>query len=334
MSKKFERIQWDELTKSTRKRQLYEIDLAFREGWKWANEVLHDDRSEVLERTALLLIKPDGLVSGRLGTIVDYVLTKGFQIAALEVVKLGRLQWREMWRYQMTMATLDRIAVNDLILQGDSLLLGLRGTLNISIPASVYLTSLKGVSDISKQKDDCLRRLLNQPNQMFSLFHVADEPADILRELTILLPPLKLQRFLRTLRRGNVLSSAKQLMLKNLIWHFSANPIDLGYLKPIAKIEAALIESSHHHRLPKPYREQVTFALNLMRRGRNVEWEIFVEALSKCGIRLEKWELASIGAEFVERDEPGRSRLIDSIAAEDWATCVRIAAAQQQITKS
>jgi hypothetical protein len=58
--------------------------------------------------------------------------------------------WREWWRYQLTLATLDRLAVNELLLTGAPALLLVRDEKASPLPGTVRLTSLKGSATMGR----------------------------------------------------------------------------------------------------------------------------------------------------------------------------------------
>src|SRR5258705_416771 len=117
---------WSSLTRIPLKAQLYERETYFREGLADASEMWGQNFVPVLRSAALLLIKPDGLTSGKASTVVRFLQDNAFSIAAVEQPVLTRFHWRELWRYQLTSATIDRLGVNDVVLAGRALLLVVR----------------------------------------------------------------------------------------------------------------------------------------------------------------------------------------------------------------
>ena len=212
----FPHVGWEALTRSPLKARLYTQEAHFREGLA-ATEACYGDRlTALLHRTALLIVKPEGLAAGKALPIMTFIHDHGFVPVGVTYRRLSRLQWREIWRYQLSAATLDRIAVNDLMLRDPVLILLLNDTHALHIPASVRLSALKGPSDIARQSATCLRRLLNQPNRLFSLLHVSDEPADLLRELAILFDPTTLRRLLPRLS-AHTLAPASARRLQRIL---------------------------------------------------------------------------------------------------------------------
>jgi hypothetical protein len=167
------------LTMSRRKAELYEQDTYFRESVQEFRYL-----ADSVNRLALLLLKPDAVVSGQLASLLEEVADHGFTPIYVQVVTIDRLMFRSLWWYQHNAVTIDRLAVmSRLVRATPSVLILLRDDRlpprfnGRHWPASVRLTSLKGQ----------FRQILATSNSMFSLIHTSDEPIDLLRELAILL---------------------------------------------------------------------------------------------------------------------------------------------------
>jgi hypothetical protein len=299
-------------TRSPIKAKLYRHETYFREGLADARQVLGAGATDALLKSALLVIKPEGLAGGKATTVVNFVRDHGFSITAVELPRLSRFQWRELWRYQLAAATLDRLAVNDLILQNQALMLLLRHDGMLDVPATVWLASLKGPSDVALQPSDCLRKLLAQPNRLFSFFHVSDEPADILREIAILLDVPARRRVLSTLGVGGQLSEVDQRLLDDTLAASdrAAHPLDAQV--SLERVDQAFRDVSG------AAAERVRTDLASMRRGERISWRPFAQAVADAGVELDRWDLATLGASFIVYDEPGTSKLIGGVDIALW----------------
>jgi hypothetical protein len=303
--------QWNALTRIPIKAELYSREAYLREALADARDILADGLVETLHRTALLLIKPEGLASGNAKIIVDFVRSHGFAVSAVALPTLTRLQWRELWRYQLTAATLDRLAVYDLILQDRVLLLLLRYGGLLELPASVLLGSWKGPSDISLQPPDCLRRRLGQANRLFSFFHVPDEPADILRELAILFDRGDRVKLLSKFDGGPLSAGDAQLLDDTLaVSQRAARVFDA----------ASSIERAAHavRDISGAAGARIRADLARMRQGERIEWRPFVQAVEAARVDIARWDLATLGATFIRYDEPGATKLISSVDPDAW----------------
>ena len=299
-------------TRSPIKAELYGHETYFREGLADATQVLGAGATDALSRSALLVIKPEGLAAGKATTIVNFVREHGFSIAAVDLPRQSRFQWRELWRYQLAAATLDRLAVNDLILQNEALMLLLRHEGMLDVPATVWLASLKGPSDVALQPPDCLRKILAQPNRLFSFFHVSDEPADILREIAILLDVSARRRVLSTLAVSGPLSPAEQRLLDDTLAASDRAARRLDAPVSLSRVEHAFRD------LSGAAAEHVRADLARMRRGERIAWRPFAQAIADSGVELDRWDLATLGASFIVYDEPGTSKLIGGVDIGLW----------------
>ncbi|MDB5652654.1 MAG: Nucleoside diphosphate kinase [Tardiphaga sp.] len=304
-------LAWRVLTRMPVKAELYARDTHFREALADARAALGENMIATLHRSALVMLKPDGLVGGRARAIVTFMQAHGFAIAAVVDHTLTRLQWREFWRFQVTAATLDRLAVYDLILQDRALLLLLRDETPEQVPASARLSAMKGPADISLQPQDCLRRQLDQPNRLFSFFHVADEPADLLRELAILCDAPVRRALLSRLEGGALPRQERQLLDDTLsIADRTARTFDVQ--ASLQRLMQALRGRSDEAA------GRVRVDVARMQRGETIAWRAFAAAMAAAGLEVERWDLALLGATFTVPDEPGASKTIGSVSIDAW----------------
>lgn len=306
---------WTSLTRIPLKAQLYERETYFREGSASAVDILGEDVQSALMKAALLIVKPDGMVSGKASTVVNFLRANNFCITAAELLTFTSFHWRELWRYQLTSATLDRLAVNDLVLRGSALLLMLRHE-GHDVPASVRLSGLKGPSDVSAQQPGCLRRLLDQPNRVLSFIHVADEPADVLRELAIFIDEPTRRRVLTAFADGTI-SPADQKVLDEALESSDAMAMTLDSWAALRRVEKALRRVGSRDSAAAAQRALTD--LKRMRRGERILWHPFAKALAATGICLDRWDVATLGASFIVYDEPGMSKLIKAVDAKLWS---------------
>lgn len=310
---------WKSFTRIPLKAHLYERETYFREGLTDAIEVLGNSAAEAIQKAVLLLIKPDGLVSGKASTVVNFLHTNDFSIVAVEMQTLTRFHWRELWRYQLTSATLDRLAVNDIVLRDRALLLLLRHNGDLSVPAAVWFSGLKGPSDISAQQPECLRRILAQPNRIFSFIHVANEPADVLRELAIILDEPTRRRVLMAFAKGEISSDDQNVLDKTLAMSNSTARV-LDAQESLMRAEEALRQAGSPEPSAAAAIQWVLADLERMRRGERILWRPFAQAFVSTGIHLDRWDLATLGANFIVYDEPGTSKLIQAVDAKFWSS--------------
>jgi Nucleoside diphosphate kinase len=142
-----------------------------------------------LWRTSYALFKPDAFAFGKATQALDHLARKGFTVVARHELQLTEAAMIGLWRYQWNRATPERMAASMSIgLMGPSILVALRVPEAVGgIPASVRLWSLKGSASADGRAPDRLRSVLGVAGRYFGYVHVPDEPADVVRELALLL---------------------------------------------------------------------------------------------------------------------------------------------------
>ncbi|TQJ23676.1 hypothetical protein FBZ33_3986 [Micromonospora sp. A202] len=183
------------LTRSPVKARLFGADNYFREAvWTFGGHV-----HEVLG-IALCVLKPEAAVGRRYGVALQALREHGFAPVDVLRVRHNRLTIRETWRFQLNFADRYRIAAMDLLLQSlDCVLLVLRDDRYRpnGVPGAVRLASLKGPATARLRRPDHLRERLGAINGLINFIHTTDEPLDVLRDLSVLLPPADRERVLR-----------------------------------------------------------------------------------------------------------------------------------------
>jgi hypothetical protein len=314
-------LDWSALTRSAEKAEHYRDEVYFRESLRTVREVLGQDAGSALWHGATLMMKPDGLAAGKLGTVHGFLRDNGFTVRAVERPELTRFTWRELWRYQLTPSSCDRLAVNDLVLCRPALLLALRHDDPGGIPATVLLASLKGPADVADQWPGCLRARLAQPTKVFSYVHVADEPVDLVRELGVLLDREPRARVLAALRHRDGehagLPDADRRLLAVALEADRRVVRDMDAAAALERAADALATLPDGAR-SGPAADRLRTDLDRMRAGGPIAWAPFARALADTGLKLDEWDLALLGASFISTDVPGVGKAIGSVRPDDW----------------
>ncbi|WP_431973605.1 nucleoside-diphosphate kinase [Micromonospora haikouensis] len=300
-------IDWSLLTRTARKVELYRDEVYVREAWADLSEVAGEARQEVLFGSALLVVRPEGVRSGKLAPTVDFLSQRGFRIVATEPLRFDRMLARELWRYQHTLASLDRLAVVDQMLAvGPALLLLLRGP-DSGVPATTALSRMKGASNPANRPPGTLRERLDQPNRLFALIHCADEPADLVRELGILVDSPTRRRLIRALVGGELaaVDAARLAEFRNV---------------PVAELDvrAAWKRVSAEVAATGPAGREALRLLDGAADGSPIPWRRFLDELARLGVGPSTWDLALVGSSSIEYDEPGAVKLLGSPDLDAW----------------
>jgi len=142
-----------------------------------------------------MLLRPDAFVSGRLRRILPTLRAHGLVPVAVRVVRPDSAQTVRLWCYQANVSTPQRLQLLDeLMTSGPSLYLVLRDDRpRVLTPATVHATYIKGPTLTHKRRADHLRSLAGPPvANLLSYIHAADDPADWVREMAVLLAPMAL----------------------------------------------------------------------------------------------------------------------------------------------
>ncbi|MBY8884735.1 nucleoside-diphosphate kinase [Streptomyces sp. PTM05] len=309
---------WSALTRMPVKAYHYELDTCFREGQDEVQEAFGDRQEEVLHRSALMLVKPDGMATGKLGVIRDFLGTHNFSIIGAELFRFNRHTGRELWRHQHTLASLDRLAVNDIVLQaGPTLLLLLRRFGDHPEPATVHLSSLKGKADMSQQTPDSLRGVLQRPNRLCSMIHCADEPADLVRELNLLMDPAPRHRLLGRLREG-VSSPADEDLLDHVLHSGEFGNVTLDRDGAVRRIRHTVRERATEHPDLAAAAGRIEAWLEGTERGELLPWREFTRVLKSLDIKVDVWDMAIVGSSHIVEDEPGAIKVIGNPRSGSW----------------
>jgi hypothetical protein len=169
-----------------------------RHGWASTEALCH-----LLWNTASLLLRPDAIAGGRAANVLPVLRDLGLVPVAVAAVRLSLAQTRELWRYQANVSTPERLRLLDLLMtSGHSLyILFHDATRRVSAPATVHLTYLKGTAIVANRRKWHLRTLAGpKVANILSYVHVADDPADLIREIALLFPK---RRWLELLKQAD-----------------------------------------------------------------------------------------------------------------------------------
>jgi nucleoside diphosphate kinase len=298
------------LTRIPGKARAYRRETWFREGLDGADRAWGPDRDRVLRHSAMIMIKPDGVAAGCVDAVLEFLAARDFALTGSFTLPFTRMLWRELWRYQLTSATLDRLSVNDLVLQGSGLLLTVRADDPGDLPASVRLSGMKGSADLRRRRPGTLRERLGHPHRVFSFVHVADEPADILRELALLFEPEE---------RAEVLGCmAAPPEVPDHAAVERARAADVGWRYDPTAAATRIVRCIEQAAPPADVCERAIGLVDAVGFGRPVSWTEILDALRATTATFDRWDLATLGAVVITADDPGEPKVIDNPDPAAW----------------
>ncbi|MCO8304683.1 nucleoside-diphosphate kinase [Streptomyces sp. RKCA744] len=285
-----------ELSRVPRKREVYAGDPYFRDAWDDLRAAFGDGPDAVarLHRAASLVLRPDAVATRGGERLLRAVCGAGFVPVACEVFRFDRHTTREVWRYQLNIATRERIDVMDMIMPaGDALYVLLREDRAPSaVPAATRLSSMKGPSRPEDRGPADLRTIAGPAQaSVLTYVHVADEPADVVRDLGIFFDRPERNRLLARLDAADDATDA--------------------VLKTLAEVEARS-ESSALTWRPALDRLEVLLAdrtdatglrtlLHAVRSGRSRDWQTLLALADRLGVAWSHWDRVAVAAELSAR---------------------------------
>ncbi|MGW3910028.1 hypothetical protein ACWEBX_00655 [Streptomyces sp. NPDC005070] len=139
------------------------------------------------------MFKPDAVVGRRVEPALAFLAGHGFEPLGALTVRVDARVCRELWRYQINAAPLAVIRAVDMILESGPpclfvALRDTRGPERTGTTAAERLAELKGSSKNRSVDGGSLRGTLGCELMCLNFLHAPDDPADLIRELGVLLP--------------------------------------------------------------------------------------------------------------------------------------------------
>lgn len=299
---------------------VFSTESYFREAWDGALAEFGSGAEALVQRLALVTFKPESIVGRRVGRCLDFLLEHGFVAIAHRRFRYTRRSMREIWRYQWNVATLERLALSDVMNTAtESLFVVLQDVQEpLEVPATVRLRGLKGSALPWLRKPDQLRSVLGGGNRMMTFVHCSDEPIDVIREIGICFGRREQRALLREIRggifrdrRAEVLDAAEALYEET-----PAHSLDLD--EALASLEATLREAERRRPERAEQVEAVRTRLRLAESGEPLAWRQFEEDLASLGVEAPLWDCVVLGSQFVQHDVENEVCTIDDDGRPEW----------------
>lgn len=295
------------MTRLPAKRELFATDEDFVSAQLCATDVFRDDEHfrHCLKTTGLLVFKPEALWTRCLHRGLALVVERGAAIRWASEVNFDRDLIRRMWKYQRSAWPPDRAELMDVVLESAPSLLVVLAFPERSVPASVELTDYKGPVTVSRRGAHHLRAAISErQHPFFNYVHSADEPADVLRELSVLLAPDGLRAALIAIRDGLDHSAVARSLASALVDAHEPREID----------PAAVLVRLHASAAPESRRQ--LHLIERWLREPDLPWTQLAAALSETSI--DPWSLLVLRASRMEMRRHGIEPLIPSCEIGDW----------------
>ncbi len=181
-------------SQSATKRHYFAQETSYRETWALIQDMAGRGANAAWSRHTYILFKPDAVVSHAVRKGLALLAECGFEALACAPLSITRHQLRELWRFDMNKVPVERLAAADLLFSaGEALVVLLRDPTGSG--ASERLRDLKGHAKSANRAPDQLRARLGAGDFLLDFVHSPDEPADMVRELGLLLTRRQLAHF-------------------------------------------------------------------------------------------------------------------------------------------
>jgi hypothetical protein len=238
--------------------------------------------------------------------VFDFVVDRGFVPVATASVPISRSAAHHLWRFQWNAATTDRVELTNLVnARSESMLIVLRDMVAGPVPTAIKLWKMKGSAYAHRRTEEHLRTALGMHSRMLGFVHTPDEPADLVRELSILLDPRALTQLLRAAIAATPDRDALHLRTcRSAALDFQARCAPHS-VDPSEVMERRAPWSKH------PIASEVWSALKNCRR---MGLSTILDALSSGSNDALDWDVLTLAAELIEHDKTGVSARLDARA--------------------
>ena len=307
----------ENLSRNQSKCNIFGGDPYFRDSWDTFLGFFENEKElgELLNSLALLVIRPDAIISGKVNVGLQTICLNGFRPIAYSLFKYDRLMVREGWRYQLNIATRERIDVMDMILIDELAILVLfkDEKPKMDVPASVRLSSLKGPSLPERRKNTDLRCIFGDAQEsVLTFIHISDEPADVVRELGVFIDETTRERVFRDIKAGTV-SSREVLGVCEAVCREAGRHsiIFENVLREIRKEKLSRVSCSQ-------LKCKIDSEIEMMKKGESLDWKRFIKLCGDGGLGLCKWDEIAIASRLCSRHNLSLKPVIPDICAGSW----------------
>lgn len=307
------------------KRDYYGDDPYFWEGWSsfvaaaGGTAAAHLAGTE-LRHVTFLVVKPEAVVGRKVGPILSFLAARGFRVVGAWPVTMGRHEVRSIWRYQFNALPVANIRVFEMMVGGDDLfLVGVEHGLAGGEPSAPDLLSRSKGSSADPTGRGSLRDVLGRPALLVSYVHTPDEPADVLRELAVLVGPRQQRRILAALlgsrqwTQAQFDAAASAVRATMTARYDDSPPHDLDPLASLRRIRSLVRE----HR-PAALSQVTLDALDSEQVPPALALQV-VDELQDAA-ELPRWDRILTAIQLVDRMRTGRDPVIGPPPAPVWQT--------------
>lgn len=174
-------------SKNPAKRRRFEQECYLQEAVTELERVV-GGRPEALGNKTFIVFKPDAAPVRCVAPCMAVLAEQGVRPIAVRLFTFDRLMLRELWRYELNLATYARYpAIDALLTQAPSLFVLLeRDAEAREEDLAELLSALKGPSQVQQRQAHHLRARIGAGNGVLNHIHTPEETIDVLREIAVL----------------------------------------------------------------------------------------------------------------------------------------------------
>ncbi|WP_144120557.1 hypothetical protein [Catellatospora sichuanensis] len=311
---------WRVLTTQQKKFDYFVTDTHFRESWRTAVDVLGTHAGWLMQRIALLTLRPEGIIGRRARQCVEVLARLDYAPLHAHRFRYDRMMIRELWRYQWNVASFDRLAVGDrLHYRTDVLSLVLLDVREpLAIPASSRLSRHKGSAFPPDRRADHLRSQLGAPNRIMVVVHCPDEPMDVVRELGIIFERDTLRQLYAKLAERVATGTRvdPEPYISRLYDDFPARSLSVD--DAVREVLAELDRAECRNARTGPAAARARAAIMRASEGQYLDWDRWCADLAGCGVDQRSWAVTVVASEYVQHDVPDARCLISRTGRGLW----------------
>ncbi|MFG2348676.1 hypothetical protein [Streptomyces phaeochromogenes] len=136
------------------------------------------------------VFRPDAIAHGKIADALAYFARLGARPTFCTTTRITGPMVREIWRYQLNVASGERISLLDLLFEATpSILVVFTADAGVPVPCAALMADSKGEADPAVREGWELRSHLSSPHRIEVYMHIADEPVDVVRDGGIILGP-------------------------------------------------------------------------------------------------------------------------------------------------
>ncbi|MFH8978038.1 hypothetical protein [Streptomyces sp. NPDC017890] len=283
------------LSQDGRKREIFASDPYYRDAWDDLTALLGTewDVAEQFHRVVPMVLKADAVAVRGGARLLAAARAAGFVPVAWSRFRFNRHITRELWRYQLNVATRERIDVMDMIMPtGESLYVLLRDTAESGMPATARLGGMKGPTRPEDRQPHHLRHIAGGAQaSVLTYVHVADEPADVLRELGVFFDRPERRRILAALDSRQDVTPLVLAALAEV--EACTEESDLFWKPALDRLDAQL--PGH------PDSAELAALIHQVRSGHSKDWQSLLAFTDRYGLQWSHWDRAAVAAQLSAR---------------------------------